>query len=190
MLILGSELVNLPLLSLRTSDQIATTKQAIVNPYNLSVLAYRLKGRSLDKPQDSFLMTEDIREISRIGMIIDDSNEIVARHDVIKLNKVLALGFELLNMPVFDKNGKKIGTVINYTLDTSLFIIFQLVVKRPLMQSWLDPELVIHRSQVNQITAQKIIINNSLTELKQLKELPNPDFINPFKTDKPAEEVN
>ena len=87
MLIRSSQFINMPVLSLQTGDQIAQVDRLIVDPSDLTVLAFELSGSRLDQ-SPSLLRIEDIRELSSIGFIIDSSDECIAPSDVVKIKQV------------------------------------------------------------------------------------------------------
>lgn len=189
MIITSSSLANYPVLSLRSGQKIATISEIILNPYNLKVLAFRLAGRELDNPKDSFLLTEDIREFSSMGIIINDSEEIVASSDVIRLAKTLELNFNLVGLPVFDNRRRKVGKVTDFTLEIGQMLVYQLIVKRPFFKDFLDPELTIHRSQILEVSQTQITIKSSTNELRTLERQTAIDnFVNPFRQVKPSKE--
>lgn len=187
MLISSTDLTSFPILSLRSSSKIATISKLIINPYDLTIQALKLAGRQLDDPKDSYLLPEDIREISPLGIIINDSEDIVSSTDVIRLQKTLDLQFELISLPVIDKQQRKVGKVVNYNIITENMMIYQLVVQRPMFKDFFDPELLIHRSQIAELSHDKVIIKNSLSQLREIERQDAIDnFVNPFRSTKSA----
>lgn len=187
MLISSTDLTSFPILSLRSSSKIATISKLIINPYDLTIQALKLTGRQLDNPKDSYLLPEDIREISPLGIIVNDSEDIVSSADVIRLQKTLDLQFELIGLPVIDKQQRKVGKVINYNIIAENMMIYQLVVQRPMFKDFFDPELLIHRSQIAELSHDKVIIKNSLSQLREIERQDAIDnFVNPFRSTKSA----
>ena len=187
MLISSTDLTSFPILSLRSSSKIATISKLIINPYDLTIQALKLAGRQLDNPKDSYLLPEDIREISPPGIIVNDSEDIVSSTDVIRLQKTLDLQFELISLPVIDKQQRKVGKVINYNIVAENMMIYQLVVQRPMFKDFFDPELLIHRSQIAELSHDKVIIKNSLDQLREIERQDAIDnFVNPFRSTKSA----
>ena len=187
MLISSTDLTSFPILSLRSSSKIATISKLIINPYDLTIQALKLVGRQLDNPKDSYLLPEDIREISPLGIIINDSEDIVSGTDVIRLQKTLDLQFELIGLPVIDKQQRKVGKVINYNIVAENMMIYQLVIQRPMFKDFFDPELLIHRSQIAELSHDKVIIKNSLNQLREIERQDAIDnFVNPFRSTKSA----
>ena len=60
----------MPVMSLQVGSEIATTSRSLVSPTNLKIIGFELAGKNL-VTRPSFLRTEDIRELSNIGFIID-----------------------------------------------------------------------------------------------------------------------
>ena len=187
MLIPSTDLLNLPVLSLRSGSKLATVSKLIINPYDLTIQALKLTGRQLDNPKDSYLLPEDIREISHLGIIINDSEDIVSSVDVIRLQQTLDLRFELINLPVIDKQRRKVGKVLNYNLIAENMMIYQLVVQRPLFKDFFDPTILINRSQIADLSQNRVVIKNSLNQLRELERQNAIDsFVNPFRSTKSA----
>lgn len=181
MLLPAERLLNTPVMSLQTGGRLAQTKTPVIDPRNLSILAYELDGPSLDQ-HPSFLRVEDIREISSLGLIVDSSDEFVGLEDIIKLKEVYDFSFELLGKSVRDKKGKKIGKVIGYSIEPGSFLVKQLNVRRPLLKSFNDTELLIDRTQIIEVSDESITIKSE--EVKppaHVKRVAN-TYTNPFRT--------
>ena len=75
-------------------------------------------------------------------------------------------------MKVVDKKNAKIGTVTDFTLDLDTFMIQQLIIKRPILKSFNDPELTIHRNQITAIDDYKITIKSEVepSHIEKVKE--------------------
>lgn len=194
MLIYGSDLENRSILSLHTGYPIAQINSAIINPYNLNIIAFNLKGARLDQPDDSYLLVSSIREISPIGFIVDSSDEIINSNDVIKLKEILNLNFNLIGLKVISKDGAKLGRVSNFIINISSMTIEQLVVNRPVLKALLDPELIIHRSKIIDISNEQITVKAEKETPKSKQKVLDPmsaveDFVNPFRKE-PKPEIN
>ncbi len=187
MLLLGSQLIDTPVMSLQTGTELARTKEAIINPNNLKVLAYEVEGPTLDE-DNSLLLVGDIREMSEVGMIVDSSDEFVSAEDVIKLKPLYDLHFTVLNKHVVDEQGKKIGKVVNYSIDIDSFVIQQLSVKRPLFKSLNDAELLIHRSQIVEINDHLIIVKSGKVKQTHAVKKGSRHYVNPFRQPNPQPE--
>lgn len=186
MLIAGNRLLHAPVLGLQTGGELARTKNAVIDPANLKIHAYELQGALLGS-EPTLLRIADVREISDIGLIVDSSDEFVAPDDVIKLGELYKLHFDLLGMNVVDVKGSKLGKVNGYTVNTIDFLVHQLSIKRPLLKSFGDTELLIHRSQITEINNEAIIVQSEAEVSEHLINSVRSSYVNPFRS-KPAPE--
>ncbi len=189
MLLFGSTLIDQAIMSLQTGGELARTSSAVIDPYRLVIRAYKLTGAQLEEPYNSYIRIEDVREIGNIGFIIDSNDEIICGTDIIKLKKLIDLDFSLVGLKVIDQAENKIGTVIDYSIDVSTFMIYQLVVKRPFWQSFNDPELIIDRSKIIELNNQRVIIKDNVEKAEPSPLIKETDFINPFRIQKEAESI-
>lgn len=180
MLLAGSRLIDMPVMGLQTGSELARTEREIINPHTLEVVAYELAGPLLDT-HPSLLRVADVREFSDIGMIVDSSDEFVSPSDIIKLNDIYQLHFTLMDKPVIDDKRRKLGKVIGYTIDTSGFVIQQLTVKRPFFKSLNDTELLIHRSQIKEISDTRIVVESELKAPAPVLKAVRDTYANPFR---------
>lgn len=180
MLITGERLLNAPVLGLQTGGELARTREPVIDPSNLEILAYELVGPLLDT-EPSLLRVADVREFSDIGLIVDSSDEFVSPDDIIKLGDIYQLHFTLIGMPVIDEKGRKLGKVHGYTVDTASFLVNQLSVKRPFLQSLNDTELLIHRTQITEINNDAIIVHSEADIPEPLMESVRTSYVNPFR---------
>jgi hypothetical protein len=91
-------------------------------------------------------------------------------------------------MLVTDEKRRKLGHIIDYTLDTDGFFVQQLTVRRPFLRSLNDTELLIHRSQIIEINDKAIVVHSEA-------KIPEPErsevvssYINPFRKNETASE--
>lgn len=182
MLLPLNTIIGTEVLSLHSGRSIAKIKKIIIDPYNLEVFAFKISGYLSDS---EYLLANDIREISSIGFLIDSTDELVTYTDVIRLQKIIELDFELINLPVFDKKNNHLGKISSFSILAGPLLIMQLVIKRPFLKSFVDSDLIINRHQIIEMTQEKIIIESELANLKKRnRESINPNFINPFRKEK------
>lgn len=188
MILLGSNLIDTPVMGIQTGGELAHLTHPIIDPTKLVVVAYELKGPLLER-SPLLLSVLDIREISDLGVIVDSSEEFVAPDDVIKIHEVYEQKFSLLGMSVTNEKREKLGKVIDFTVDTGGFVIQQLTVKRPLFRSLNDTELLIHRSQIIEINNDAIVVHSEAKAPEpELHEVVG-SYVNPFRKSKtPAPE--
>ncbi len=184
MIILGSNLKDAPVMSLQTGGEVARTLEPLINPEDLSVKAYLVQGHLLEPHATHILRIADSRELSDLGFIIDSIDDIAQLDEIIKLKELAELNFHLIGMPVTDEKRHNLGKVIDFTLDTSGFVVQQLTVRRPLLKSFNDTELLIHRSQIIEINNKSIVVHSEATIPEQELHEVAGSYINPFR--KPA----
>ncbi len=188
MLLLGSHMINTPIMGLQTGSQLAKTATPLIDPANLKIIAYRVEGPLLTV-NPSLIRIADVRELSNIGMIIDSSDEFIGVDDVIKIHDLIELGFELVGMNVIDEQKHKLGKIEDYSLDSESFIIQQLRVRRGLIKSLTDTELLIHRSQIIEINNDNIVVKTTAKKVEPTVEVERRAYINPFRNSVPQPEL-
>lgn len=183
MLIYGSRLIGCPVLSLHTGTPIGWVDGIVIDPNDLKIVAFRLRDIQADEEVGEYLEMRDIREFSRIGIIIDSADVLADPEDVIKLGEILKLNFMILDMKVVTKKNAKLGRVIDYTVNSDDWEIQQIVVKRPLLKSLNDSELLISRKRIDEVTDYKIVVKDEIEKIKKTAEKEFvPNFVNPFRS--------
>lgn len=157
MLQLSASLLNKSVLSLRTSSPIATITGPIINPDNLKIEGFYCQDR-FDKRQ-LVLLCQDIRDMLPQGYVINDHDVLSEPEDLIRLQKVMELNFELIGKPVVTVDKEKVGKVSDYATETGTMYIQKLYVSQSILKSLAGGSLSIDRSQVQEITPRRIIIN-------------------------------
>lgn len=178
MLLLSEKLFDVPIMSLQTGSELARSKQPIINPYTLSIIALYV-----DDAHSIVLHVDDIREVSTIGYIIDDNDKLMSLENLVRLQEVIDLGFSLIGLPVWDSYGNKLGKVSDYTYDESRFEIQQLFIKQSFFRSISNTSNIVHRRQIISVTTEKVIveiptIKDKLTERAEAAT----QFVNPFRS--------
>ncbi len=183
MLILASRIIGAPVLSMQAAGKIAEISGVIVDPEDLKIIAFRVSGPLIGKRAENILVVDSIREYSRMGMIIDSEDEFVASEDVVRVNKVLELNFELVGLKVETKKGSRLGKVSDFAVFSDTFHVEQLIVKRPIYKSFIDPELTIPRNEISEVTDYKVIVKDeekTIVEKAETEEFVS-NFVNPFR---------
>lgn len=180
MILLGSTLANSPIVGIQTGSVIATAHRAVVDPAKLNVFAYEVSGPLISQ-HPTYLLTRDIRELSEMGAIVDSADELIVSGDVIALDELEKVGFEPLGMRVQDEKGKKLGKVSDFTIDVGSYYIQQLIVKRPLMASFNDTELLVHRTQIIEINNDAIVVHSEAKAPEPERAQVVGSYVNPFR---------
>lgn len=188
MILLGSTLSNTAVMGLQTGSELARTTIPIIDPATLVIVAYEVEGPLLSA-HPLLLRIADVREMADIGFIVDSEDEFITPDDVIKIKSIYDQHFHLDGMLVTDEKRRKLGKVIDFTVETNGFVIQQLTVRRPLLRSLNDTELIIHRSQIIEINDHAIVVHSEAKAPEpELHEVVG-SYVNPFRNNKPAAEA-
>lgn len=180
-------MIGTPVMSLQTGKELAQTDTAIINPHNLTIIAYRVKGKHLDY-DPSYLRIADIREIGNIGMIIDSSDELISDDDIVSDKAIYDMRYDLEGKRVIDEHKTKIGKVSDYIIDIDSFVIQQLVVRKPLLKSFKDDEVLVHRNQIVEVTDDVVVIRSGKNKGHARKKH-HGHYVNPFRQSSPQPET-
>lgn len=182
MLVSNNRLVGTPVLSIQSASAIGTVSGAIIDPSDLKIVALYLTG-PLVNSSANILTFSSIREYSPHGIVIDSIDELVEKTDVVKIDKIIDLNFDPIGLKVETKKGSKLGKVSDFTFTSEDFTVQQIIVKRPLIKSFVDSELTISRTEITEVTDYKIIVKDEEKVIKEksAKEDFIPNFVNPFR---------
>ena len=171
---------------MQATSQVATIATPIVDPDSLKIVAFFVSGPLVKNT--NILDAKSIREYSKYGCVIDSIDELAEKDDIVKVSKIIDLNFNLNGLRVETKKGTKLGKVIDFTVTPDDFTVQQIIVKRPLVKSFLDPELTIPRSEIVEVTDYKIIVKNEEKTILKKAETTEfiPNFVNPFRKTEPA----
>ncbi len=165
MLYLNSYFLDKEVLSLQTTTPIASVVREIINPNNLKIEGFYCKDRFSKKIM--VLLVQDIREIMDDGYIVNDHEALIDPEDLIKLREIINIDFNLSGKRVETVSKDKVGKVSDYAIDSSSMFIQKLYVQKPIFKNLNNGALVIGRDQINEITPNKIIINDLLSPALQ-----------------------
>lgn len=182
MLVQVDTFTDTPVMSLQTGSEIARTGQPVIDPRKLEIIAFYVSGPNLDF-NPALLLTQDIREVSEPGFIINSSDELVAPEDMFSVKEILDLQFRLEGMKVFDDTGKKLGKITSYTIDSETLLVQQLYIQPPLLKSFFTAEHIVRRTQIINVTARSITVRSTRTPLHKTAEAPL--LQNPFRSQEP-----
>ena len=158
MLQLSAALLNKNVMSLRTGQAIATVTAAIFNPNNPKIEGFYCQDR-FDK-RELILLYQDIREVLKQGYVVNDHAVLAEPDDLIRLKDVLELNYELIGKPVQTITKHKVGKVSDYATETETMYVQKIYVAQSIFKSLTGGSLSVDRTQINEITPKRIIIND------------------------------
>lgn len=186
MLINNSRLENCPILSLHVGGPVGRVVEVIVDPDPLKVIAFRVDGPLVGKEVGDILPIASVREYSQLGIIVDSTDEFVEADTIVRVDTVLKLNFSLIGLKVKTERKTHLGKVSGFTIEPESWQVQQLIVQRPVLKSFFDPELTISRQQIAEIDDYTVVVKDNTAKSKAAAQTVNtdnfvPDFINPFR---------
>lgn len=183
MLVNNTQLVRCPVLSLHVGQPIAETVEPIIDPNDLKIVGFVVRGGVIGGEIGNILRAESVREYSNIGMIVDSEDVFVSRVDVVKIDEIMSLEFKLIGLKCVTKKGTKLGKIIGYTIEPTTFEIMQIVIQRPTFKAFIDPELIISRNEIVEVDDYKVTVKDEEDKIRKraTKEDFVPNFVNPFR---------
>jgi|JI10StandDraft_1071094.scaffolds.fasta_scaffold12175_7 sporulation protein YlmC with PRC-barrel domain len=158
MLKLASNLYDLPIVSLRTGARIGTAQKPILNPNNLKIEGWY--ALSIYEKGVKVLPSAEVREITRLGIAVNDHEAITDPSELIRMKNVLDINFELLGKSVVTQSRKHLGKVEDYASDLESFFVHRLYVKPRAISILTKDQLTVDRQQIVEITNKKIVIKD------------------------------
>jgi sporulation protein YlmC with PRC-barrel domain len=160
MLQLSAALLNKSVMSLRTGRPIASITAPIFNPNNLKIEGFYCQD-SFDK-KELILLTQDIRDIMPRGYVVNDHEVLTEAAELVRLKDILELNFELIGKQVETLAKEKVGKVSDYATELETMFVQKIYVSQSILKSLTGGSLSVDRSQINEITPRRIIINELL----------------------------
>jgi len=155
---LSNAFIGLPIISLRTGAAIGKTIQPLINPNNLKIEAWY--SSSIYTKHSVLVPIQEIREISRLGVAVNDHESLTEPDDLIRLQPVIKLQFNPIGKLVVTEGRKKIGKVEDYSVDIDSMYIVSLYVSQRSIRAFNSPQLTVNRLQIVEITDKRIVIKD------------------------------
>lgn len=160
MLKLSENLIGRHVMSLRTGQSVATTTSAIFNPNNLKIEGFYCTDRFSRK--QFVVLYQDIRDIIPQGLVVNDHDVLTEASELVRLKKIIDIGFELIGKQVVTVGKKRVGKVVDYATEIETMYVQKIYVSQGLIKGIARGNLGVDRGQINEITDHKIIIEDPL----------------------------
>ena len=164
------EYANQPIMSLRGGRKISSTIEPLINPDKLSILGFYSEDRASGK--DKILLINDIREFGDMGIIINSEEDLTDPSDLVKLESIIDMNFELLNKPIVTQSGKKLGKVDNYAIDDITYKIEKIYGKPNSLKTLSANDYIISRRQIVSVSETELIVKDALIKQSRMSKLP------------------
>ncbi len=169
MLVLDSSINQKPIISLKDGEIIATITKPLINPDNLTLPAFYCLTRNR---QLKIILDQDIREINFNYLMINDESNLSDPNDLIRLQNIININYNLINKSVETISRKKIGRVTDFTINLASMYVNNLEVTPSIYRNFRGSNLKIHRSQIIELNDRKIIIEDLDQKIKSGLPLP------------------
>lgn len=175
MLQLSASIIKKDVLSLRTGATIAIIIAPIINPDNLKIEGFYCEDRY--SKNTLILLWQDVRDTSAKGYLVNDHDVLTEPAELVRLQKVLEINFDPIGKHVVTISKQKVGKVNDYATDTSSMYIQKLYVSQSILKSFTGGNLSVDRTQVQEVTPKKIIINELFKNVPLSSPAPAPNML-------------
>lgn len=145
-------------MSLRTGGAVATAERPIINPNNLKIEGWYCRDQFSKKTL--ILLSKDIRDIVPQGLAVDDYERLSEPEELVRLQDILNLNFDVLGKVVITDSKRRVGKVSDYAADTTSFVIQKLYISQPVYKTLSGGQISIDRSQIIEITNREITVRD------------------------------
>ena len=145
-------------MSLRTGGQIAVAQFPIINPNNLKIEGWYCDDQF--SKEQLILLGQDIREMIPQGLAVDDHDVLSLPEELIRLQKILELNFELIGKQTITDHRRRLGKVNDYATDMSSLMIQKLYISQPIYKNFAGGQLSIDRTQIIEITSKHVKVRD------------------------------
>lgn len=159
MLTLGQPLIGRKIISLRTGGELGTIEQAIINPNNLKVEGWFVNDKF--HKRRSIMLSQDVRDIALEGFFVNDHEALSLPSELVRIQAILNLHFELMAKPVITTRRARLGKVSDYAFEKTSFFIQKLYTAQSMLKSLSSSGHIIDRSQIVEISQKNIVVDDA-----------------------------
>lgn len=166
MTFLSDSYTDRPILSLRTGSVIGHANTPIFDQKNLKIEGWY--AIVPDEKQYMVLPSLEVRDIIAKGIVVNDHDAVAPIEDMIRMKEILEAGFQLVGLSVETESGTRLGKIRDYAADHQSFYIKKLYVGQSMLRSVLSftkPQLIIDRSQIIDVTKDKIVVKDATEKI-------------------------
>ncbi len=171
MLIEANNLIGLPIGAIEENQYLGKVRDILVERKNGTVMGL-IVGHGVPFFENKlFLADMDILDIDKNGVTTRTQENLIDPQEILRAKKNIEEKFNLVNLPANTKNGKYLGKISNYVIDTVTMQIIKYYVHG------LFEDKIISNNQVIKISKKEIIFENDLL-IGNAKSNPNENYKN------------
>lgn len=144
-----------------SSMPLTTIKDVLMDPENGKVLAF-----IVDVGKKSVIVPRDV-ESWQEAIKIHYSDVIIDGRDVLRVDEALKMNVPVFHNKVFAKNGKYLGTVNDFSINTEFMVLDKLYVSRGFLGLVRFESRIIPFNNILEILPDKIIVKNDVGEVRE-----------------------
>jgi uncharacterized protein YrrD len=160
MLVQSNHVIGKPVIGVQEGRMVATIDLAIINPDNLKLAGFYCSGPWSQKKQ-MIVQIQDIKSIQNDKVLIDSSNDITPLEDLVRIQPLAKLKFNLNGKSVRTESKKNLGKVSDYAINLSTFEIQKIYVNQSIFKNLGMHNLLIDREQILELTDHEIIVSDA-----------------------------
>lgn len=160
MLIMYSKIVGLPIIELNNQVKLGEIDEIVINNEKIKIVGLLLKKTNLWAKESRVICGNDIIEIAKEGVIVNDENAITSLVDAIRVKEQIDKGGAGIGQRVVTESGKYVGRVFDLLLDNTTLEISKFYTKNMI------GEKIIPSDKVVSIENRLIIIKDDFEFIK------------------------
>lgn len=160
MLLMGQQMIGKPVMSLRTGTAIALVVDVIINPHNLKIEGWFVDDHS--SKQRLVMLSQDVRDIIEQGFVVNDYESLSDPSELVRLQSVLKIKFELPGKIVVTDQKRRVGKVDDFAFEKDAFFVEKLYVNQSLVKSFSGGSAIVDRNQIVEINNRKIVVKEAI----------------------------
>ncbi|MFA5830182.1 MAG: PRC-barrel domain-containing protein [Candidatus Gracilibacteria bacterium] len=139
-----------------TGIRVGKVFEIVIEPTTGKIVGFLItpRGDKVIAPSDVIFWGEQL--------VISDHDDIMDTEDLIKVQQALKLNIRIHKNKVFTKKNEFLGTVLDFALNTSFFMMTKLFVAKTFLGFLPYQEKVIAHKNILEITYDKIIVKNPI----------------------------
>lgn len=157
MLLAYADMLHAPVAAADVGERIGTVVDVVVDPPEHTVLAFLVRPPGLFV-RSQFVSPHDVVEYDPHALIVSAADTLVPTNEIVRANTLLHANHRVIGRAVIAESGTKIGSVINFAIDTDTAGIVRYYVK-----SRFGHERIIPTTAIIEVTATTFVIRDERT---------------------------
>lgn len=162
---LASQIIGAKLYTVHTGGKIGEITAILVRETDLKLELLIVNAIENNK-KPLYLLSSDIRALDGGKIIIDSYDRLSEAEDLLRHQDLIKSGNKLFGTKVQTQSGKKLGKVKDYSVDITHFFATKLHIRTSWSQKLFHETLIIDRSDIIDITKDKIIVRDATIKAK------------------------